>query len=102
MDFGESPGGFPWGRNPVHNMQVAKEHMQLADLVLVMGSSLSILANYFCPWRPESKWAKPPPDGLRLAPPPQAATSSKAAGSASASASAELAAAGSKRKAAVR
>ena len=70
VDFGESPGGFPWGANTIHNMQSAKLHMQHADLVLVLGSSLSILANYFCPWRPESKWAKPPPAGLRLAPPP--------------------------------
>ena len=37
--------------------------------MVVWGSSLSVLANYFDPWHPESKWAKPPPRGLRLAPP---------------------------------
>ena len=104
VDFGECPGGFPWGHNSVHNMQVAKHHMQLADLVLVMGSSLSILANYFCPWRPESKWAKPPPEGLRLAPPPEAAASSSRAGGgakgadAQSGSAAERDGAGSKRK----
>ena len=67
VDFGEMPGGFPWGNNSVHNVSAAKYHMQRADLVLVLGSSLSILANYFRPWSPESKWAKAPPKGLRLA-----------------------------------
>ena len=64
VDFGESPGGFPWGKNPVHNVEAAKRHMRTADLVVVWGSSLGILANYFDPWCPSSKWAKPP---LRLA-----------------------------------
>jgi hypothetical protein len=69
VDFGECPGGFPWGvRNAVHNLRAAKEHMQHADLVVAWGTSLSILANYFDPWHAESKWAKPPPIGLRLAP----------------------------------
>ena len=34
VDFGESPGGFPWGANPVHNVAAAKWHMQRADLVV--------------------------------------------------------------------
>ena len=55
------PGGFPWGTNAVHNVAAAKRHMQLADLVVVWGSSLSVLANYFDPWHPDSRWAKPPP-----------------------------------------
>ena len=68
VDFGECPGGFPWGSlNAVHNLRAAKEHMQHADLVVAWGTSLSILANYFDPWHAESKWAKPPPIGLRLA-----------------------------------
>jgi hypothetical protein len=67
VDFGECPGGFPWGANSVHNVAGAKRHMQVCDLVVVWGSSLSILANYFDPWHPRSKWAKPPPKGLRLA-----------------------------------
>jgi NAD-dependent SIR2 family protein deacetylase len=69
VDFGEMPGGHPWGPNPVHNVAAAKRHMQLADLVVVWGSSLGVLANYFDPWHPKSKWASPPPRGLRLAPP---------------------------------
>ena len=68
VDFGEAPGGFPWGTNEVHNVAAAKHHMQRADLVLVLGSSLSILANYFRPWYKHSKWAKAPPAGLRLGP----------------------------------
>ena len=52
VDFGEMPGGFPWGHNAVHNVAAAKRHMQLADLVVVWGSSLSVLANYFDPWHP--------------------------------------------------
>ena len=70
VDFGEMPGGYPWGDNPVHNVGAAKAHMRRADLVVVWGSSLSILANYFDPWHPDSKWAKPPPSGLRLGPSP--------------------------------
>ncbi len=73
VDFGEAPGGFPWGVNPVHNVAAAKAHMQQADLVVVWGSTLSVLANYFDPWRPGSKWAKPAPGGLRKAPPPPGA-----------------------------
>ncbi|KAL1507082.1 hypothetical protein AB1Y20_007943 [Prymnesium parvum] len=67
VDFGETPGGFPWGKNSVHRVEAAKAHMQLADLVVVWGSSLSVLANYFDPWCPSSKWAAPPPRGLRKA-----------------------------------
>ena len=78
VDFGEMPGGFPWGHNAVHNVAAAKRHMQLADLVVVWGSSLSVLANYFDPWHPDSRWAKPPPAGLRLAPPPARKVSAKA------------------------
>ena len=70
VDFGEMPGGFPWGANAVHGVKAAKEQMQRADLVVALGTTLSVLANYFDPWHPESKWAKPPPHGLRLAPPP--------------------------------
>jgi len=67
VDFGESPDGFPWGANLVHNLKAAKFHMQRADLVVAWGTSLSILANYFDPWHKDSKWAKAPPKGLRLA-----------------------------------
>ena len=68
VDFGECPAGFPWGAsNPVHNLAAAKRAMQHADLVVAWGTSLSILANYFDPWCPASKWSKPPPRGLRLA-----------------------------------
>ena len=70
VDFGETPGGPPWGLNPVHNYAAARRHMQLTDLVVVWGSSMTILANYFDPWHARSKWALPPPRGLRLAPPP--------------------------------
>lgn len=83
VDFGESPDGLPWGANPVHNMVAARVHMQHADLVVVWGSSLSILANYFDPWCPSSKWAKPPPKGVRLAP---AVASGAEAGAAAAAA----------------
>ena len=62
------------GPNDVHGVASAKQHMQLADLVVVWGSSLSVLANYFDPWHPGSRWAKPPPAGLRLAPPPAKAS----------------------------
>jgi len=65
VDFGESPGGFPWGRrNTVHNVDAAKESMRRVDLVVAWGTSLSILANYFDPWDRASKWARKP---LRLA-----------------------------------
>lgn len=64
VDFGETPGGFPWGDNAVHNVGAAKRHMREADLVVVWGSSMGVLANYFDPWCPSSKWAKLP---LRLA-----------------------------------
>jgi hypothetical protein len=57
VDFGERPAGFPWGPNPVHNIAAAKENMRRATLVVALGSSLSILANYFDPWDPNSKWA---------------------------------------------
>ena len=51
VDFGEAPGGFPWGMaNEVHSVVAAKEAMRRADLVVVWGSELSILANYFDPW----------------------------------------------------
>ena len=73
VDFGEVPGGFPWGRNPVHNVPAAKHHMLRADLVVAWGSSLGVLANYFDPWCPSSKWAKPLPHGLRPAAPLAAA-----------------------------
>ena len=53
----------------MHNMHAARHHMQHADLVLALGSSLTILANYFDPWEAQSKWARPPPTGVRLAPP---------------------------------
>ena len=67
-DPGECPSGFPWGaENPVHNLAAAKEAMRRADLVVAWGTSLSILANYFDPWHKDSKWALPPPKGLRLA-----------------------------------
>ena len=59
--------GFPWGDNRVHKLRAAKEHMQLADLVVAWGTSMSILANYFDPWHRESRWAQPPPKGVRLA-----------------------------------
>ena len=39
VDFGETPGGFPWGDNAVHNVGAAKRHMREADLVVVWGSS---------------------------------------------------------------
>ena len=55
----------------MHNVAAARRHMQLTDLVVVWGSGLTILANYFDPWHPDSKWARPPPHGVRLAPPPQ-------------------------------
>lgn len=40
VDFGESPEGFPWGRNSVHALRVASEHMRHADLVVAWGTSL--------------------------------------------------------------
>ena len=67
VDFGETPGGFPWGANGVHGVDAAKAHMQRADLVVAWGSTLSVLANYFDPWCPSSKWAKLEPHGLRKA-----------------------------------
>ncbi|KAJ1457053.1 DHS-like NAD/FAD-binding domain-containing protein [Pelagophyceae sp. CCMP2097] len=63
VDFGEAPSGFPWGNNAVHRVEAAKDHMRRADLVVVWGSTLSVLANYFDPWHPHSKWARAP---LRL------------------------------------
>ena len=79
VDFGESPDGHPWGRNPVHNLVAARHHMRRTDLVVVWGSSLGILANYFDPWHPQSKWAKPPPSGVRLGPASHAANTTGAA-----------------------
>ena len=54
VDFGELPGGHPWGANAVHNYAEAQRHMRHTDLVVVWGSELSILANYFDPWNPRS------------------------------------------------
>ena len=39
--------------------------MRHADLVVAFGTGLQILANYFDPWDPKSKWAKPAPKGKR-------------------------------------
>ena len=39
--------------------------MQKADLVLAVGTSLHVIANYFDPWDAESVWAKQRPKGLR-------------------------------------
>ena len=57
VDFGESPCGCPWGANTVHNMGAAQRAMRKATLVVAVGTSLSILANYFDPWVHSS----PPP-----------------------------------------
>eukprot|EP01052_Picozoa_sp_SAG31_P020930 SAG31_NODE_1595_length_7803_cov_15.169522_1_plen_433_part_00 len=72
VDFGESPCGSPWGANTVHNMGAAQRAMRRADLVVAVGTSLSILANYFDPWvrqthmldphfRPHSSICRPAP-----------------------------------------
>ena len=66
VDFGEVPMGDQWGPKPVHNLGATMEHMKRADLVVVWGSSMGVLANYFDPWCPSSQWAKPGPRGHRV------------------------------------
>ena len=39
-------------------MAAARAKMRAVDLVVVWGSTLNILANYFDPWDPASRWAK--------------------------------------------
>eukprot|EP00658_Telonema_sp_P-2_P078875 TRINITY_DN7490_c0_g1_i1.p1 TRINITY_DN7490_c0_g1~~TRINITY_DN7490_c0_g1_i1.p1 ORF type:complete len:290 (+),score=46.98 TRINITY_DN7490_c0_g1_i1:193-1062(+) len=65
VNFGETPCGEPWGHNMVHNMVGAIDAMRSADLVVVWGSSLGVVANYFDPWEPKSKWSLAEPAGPR-------------------------------------
>eukprot|EP00947_MAST-08B_sp_MAST-8B-sp1_P003923 g3923.t1 len=97
VNFGDIPDGPPWGcDNDVHRMGAAVRAMDAADLVVVWGSTLRILAeSYFDPWNPKSDWRtryadtylKPP----SLLSPPSSASSSLAAEAAEAVAAAAAA-----------
>ena len=45
----------------MHNVAAAKQAMSRADLVIVWGSTLNIIANYFDPWDQNSRWSVPAP-----------------------------------------